>query len=60
MINILITADIIISLMVLVGIIYSLQNTQNRIDFLESELLIKSKLIECLQDEYTKLENKDK
>jgi hypothetical protein len=60
MINILITADIIISLMVLVGIIYSLQNKQNRIDFLESELLIKSKLIECLQDEYTKLENKDK
>jgi hypothetical protein len=60
MINILITADIIISLMVLVGIIYSLQNKQNRIDFLESELLIKSKLIECLQDEYTKLETKDK
>ena len=60
MINILITADIIISLMVLVGIIYSLQNKQNRIDFLESEFLIKSKLIECLQDEYTKLENKDK
>lgn len=58
--SILITADIIISLMVLVGIIYSLQNKQNRIDFLESELLIKSKLIECLQDEYTKLENKDK
>lgn len=58
--NILITVDIIISLMTLVGILYSLQNKQNRIDFLESELLVKSKLIECLQDEYTKLETKGK